>query len=314
MLSGSAFCWRRIRAGEDRERGQERRRLCPHGPGHAAARWRPVEHLGAPLGSREIGAPRLYTPAWSVETGAIELFRGDGALGLVRTLVPPRPHHPKVGSLSRRWCRRTAPMRGAGRTRRRGQGDRWLRLVLRLSPQPRRLLSRCARPAGSGAPQPPQPLPRPRTRSRPTAHIPGPTASPLNPPGSPVCGRDAVLSPLLSAGSCAAVAEGSDEGEFPVRTDGCRCAQRPSGLLSHSGRCEAPTHGVTCACSGLAPQLDLHGRLDSVCRGRRRHGGAVSVPHPATAPPGPHPFPPACPHLPPRRTTAGPTRLPQHKL
>ena len=108
--------------------------------------------------------------------------------------------------------------------------------------------------------------------------------------------------------------EGSDEGEFPVRTDGCRCAQRPSGLLSHSGRCEAPTQGVTCACSGLAPQLDLHGRLDSVCRGRPRHGGAVSVPHPATAPPGPHPFPPACPHLPPRRTTAGPTRLPQHKL
>ena len=131
MLSGSAFCWRRIRAGEDRERGQERRRLCPHGPGHAAARWRPVEDLGAPLGSREIGAPRLYTPAWSVETGAIELFRGDGALGLVRTLVPPRAHHPKVGSLSRRWCRRTAPMRGAGRTRRRGQGDRRLRLVLR---------------------------------------------------------------------------------------------------------------------------------------------------------------------------------------
>ena len=187
-------------------------------------------------------------------------------------------------------------------------------LCSRALPQPRQLLSRCARPAGSGAPQPPQPLPRPRTRSRPTAHIPGPTASPLNPPGSPACGRDAVLSPLLSAGSCAAVAEGSDEGEFPVRTDGCRCAQRPSGLLSHSGRCEAPTHGVTCACSGLAPQLDLHGRLDSVCRGRRRHGGAVSVPHPATAPPGPHPFPPACPHLPPRRTTAGPTRLPQHKL
>ena len=275
MLSGSAFCWRRIRAGEDRERGQERRRLCPHGPGHAAARWRPVEHLGAPLGSREIGAPRLYTPAWSVETGAIELFRGDGALGLVRTLVPPRAHHPKVGSLSRRWCRRTAPMRGAGRTRRRGQGDRRLRLVLRALPsaawggvypvplllvtvlvvvrqhlglpfvrngrlhraiaanrlsigypselisaagggqkqgQHSRLLSRCARPAGSGAPQPPQPLPRPRTRSRPTAHTPGPTASPLNPPGSPACGRDAVLSPLLSVGSCVAVSGGFGRG------------------------------------------------------------------------------------------------------
>ena len=74
------------------------------------------------------------------------------------------------------------------------------------------LLSRCARPAGSGAPQPPQPLPRPRTRSRPTAHIPGPTASPLNPPGSPACGRDAVLSPLLSAGSCAAVSGGFGRG------------------------------------------------------------------------------------------------------
>ena len=105
MLSGSAFCWRRIRAGEDRERGQERRRLCPHGPGHAAARWRPVEHLGPPLGSREIGAPRLYTPAWSVETGAIELFRGDGALGLVRTQVPPRAQRyemrPNLGESSR---------------------------------------------------------------------------------------------------------------------------------------------------------------------------------------------------------------------
>ena len=171
MLSGSAFCWRRIRAGEDRERGQERRRLCPHGPGHAAARWRPVEDLGAPLGSREIGAPRLYTPAWSVETGAIELFRGDGALGLVRTQVPPRAHHPKVGSLSRRWCRRTAPMRGAGRTRRRGQGDRRLRLVLRALPT--------AAQGGTAQPAAEPLCPAGRLRCAPATPAAAPAAHPL---------------------------------------------------------------------------------------------------------------------------------------